>query len=277
MSCYLTDYLITNPIHSSALLTAMKKIIYCVLLLLGPAGAFAQTKLEAKEILNRIGKGEAVAYQNAEIIGTLDFTALPNRQLSKASKSDWLGNQKNYVSTVQASVSFTNCTFRGDVLAYYSEEGENATYNANFEQDVRFERCTFERTSAFKYSEFGGAVSFQGSTFQEEALFKYSKFVSGPNFGKATFTDGANFKYVKFPKGVDFSQATFRDEASFKYAHFPSGANFTKATFRDLADFKYAHFSKPLQLTETAFEGSEDFKYAQVDGQKFSSYLLKSK
>ncbi|MBD0254409.1 MAG: pentapeptide repeat-containing protein, partial [Cytophagales bacterium] len=173
----------------------MKKTFFLFLLLL-PALTRAQAPVDAKEILGKINRGEAVSYRNATINGTLDLTQLDNRKLRKE-PGKW-EDSKTYVSTVKAPVSFTNCTFAGDVLAYYHLEDEAETHTADFDEGVVFENCTFKGKSAFKYSRFARGASFAGSRFAREALFKYSHFAGGPNFGKARFEETADFKYARF-------------------------------------------------------------------------------
>ncbi|MFD2248513.1 pentapeptide repeat-containing protein [Pontibacter ruber] len=248
-------------------------------LLILPLLSMAQTKVNASEIIAKINRGEAVSYKNAEIEGDLDLTKLQNRKLKKEVEDK--NNSKEYISTVTAPLSFVNCTFRGDVLAYYNPsegvnmvKGMNEVYNTDFEKEVRFQNCTFEKKSAFKYSAFKQGANFAASRFSEEALFKYSKFSKAVDFSDATFRNDANFKYVDFPVMANFSGATFYDEANFKYAEFPEGVTFQKATFNDLANFKYAKLSNPVNMKGASFNGSDDFKYTKVNNKKATRATL---
>jgi len=255
----------------------MKKLtqILFVLLLL-PALSFAQTNVAAAEIIAKINQGEAVSYRNARITGDVDFTQLQNKKLENNSDAD--NSTKNYISTVTVPLSFVNCTFNGKVLGYYNPNANsisffadepNEIFNTNFTKDVRFENCTFEEESAFKYSRFDGAVSFAGSKFNEEALFKYAHFNNGSaNFSKTTYHETANFKYVKLQEGINFTGASFRDDADFKYAKFPKNSSFEKATFTGFANFKYAEFTSPNLKGISFKDDSHDFKYTRVNGEK---------
>lgn len=214
----------------------------------------AQSRIQAGEILKQINAGRDVTYNNVEIEGDLDLTNLDNRR-NKNSVSTWFGSNDYFESTVEGSVSFVNCTFMGNVIAYYHKEEKDATYVAHFERDAVFKNCTFKRASEFKYSEFSGKADFSGSTFQRDA----------------------NFKYAEFSEGPSFANAKFEDDADFKYAEFPRGTSFQKATFSGLANFKYSKFSTPLNISGIAFKGSEDFKYTKVDGRSFTSYLLENR
>ncbi len=246
-----------------------------------------QIKVDAEEIIAQINRGEAVAYKNVLIEGHLNMTQLANKKV-KLSENPNVHTSTHYVSTITAPVSFINCTFRGQVLGYFNsgnfspnqksddvkaaqdgwhDDMDEEVFNADFEQEVRFDYCTFEQEVAFKYSEFKGKVSFAGSYFQNVAVFKYAKFTQSPDFSKTSFQGAAVFKYVIFPAGANYSQATFHDVTSFKYAEFPAGVNFRSTAFPGYVDFKYAKLSKP-QLQGTTFKGSQDFKYTEVDGRR---------
>ncbi|MEJ8803648.1 pentapeptide repeat-containing protein [Pontibacter sp. H249] len=258
----------------------MRNLQILLVLLMLPLATWAQTKVSASEIIAKINRGEAVSYKNAEITGDLDLTRLKNMKL-KNQKGDSKYSTKEYISTVTAPLTFINCTFNGDVLAYFNPDSgtnmvksSNELYNTNFEQDVRFEGCVFEEASAFKYSEFEGGASFIGTRFSEEALFKYSKFRKAVNFSSATFRNDANFKYVTFPVRVNFTGATFGGEANFKYAKFDEGVNFQKATFDGTANFKYAKISDSFNIKGADFNGGDDFKYTKLNNRQVSLTTL---
>lgn len=247
------------------------------MLLAVPFLTWAQTRVNASEIIAKINRGEAVTYKNAEIVGVLDLTRLDNMQLEK--KADNKNSTNEYISTVKAPLTFVNCTFKDDVLAYFNPDNQdvklfnrkNEVYNTNFDKAVRFENCVFEGYSAFKYSKFRDEVSFAGSSFQHEALFKYSKFSKSANFTNARFTEEANFKYVTFPAEANFENATFRREANFKYAKFSRDADFRAANFNGLANFKYTKVANNMHLQKAMFRGDEDFKYTQVSNRMIFS------
>ncbi len=219
-------------------------------LIVATTTAVAQTKIKASDIIKQINAGRAVEYSKVEIEGDLDLTDLENRRSKHSSR--WFGSNDEYESTVEVSLKFADCTFLGDVLAYYHIERSNETFVAHFEKDAVFNNCIFNNASEFKYSEFNGIASFIGSTFNEPANFKYAEFSSGPDFAKVKFDDGADFKYTEFPRETSFEDATFRG----------------------FANFKYTKFRSPLNMKRVAFRGNEDFKYTKIDGRDFTSYLL---
>lgn len=233
----------------------MKRFLTILLLSGTISGGFAQKSISASEILKKIDNGESVTYKNVVIEGELDFTDLRNQRQTSSSLNFFGGDNDTYESSVEASISFIDCTFNDDVLAYYHDERGNDTYIAHFEGDVIFQNCNFKRKSEFKYSEFQEKVDFSKTIFNREA----------------------NFKYAEFSEQPSFASVEFRDDANFKYSEFPYGANFESATFEELANFKYTKFRSPVNFDNTSFEGSEDFKYTRVDGRSFTTFLLKNR
>lgn len=229
----------------------MKRSIILFICIGFAIAATAQTKIKASDIIKQINEGRDVTYSNIEIEGNLDLTDLANRT-ERRSSSSWFNHDNASISTVKVLLSFTDCTFSGDVLAYYHQRRDEQTFLANFEKDVVFKNCIFKRASEFKYSEFAQSVSFSGSTFNEVANFKYAEFANGPSFADVKFEGGADFKYTEFPRETSFQ----------------------KATFYDLANFKYSKFKSPLNMDGVAFKGSEDFKYTRIDGGSFTHFLL---
>lgn len=233
----------------------MKVFALMAITLIFSLSVTAQTRIDARDIIRQINDGKNVSYTGTEISGDLDLTNLNNRRNTKSSHN-WFGYGNDlYESTVEVSLSFVNCTFTGDVIAYYHVEQDDDTYVAHFDRDVVFKGCTFKRASEFKYSEFDGLADFSGSTFDRNANFKYAEFSDGPSFANCRFEDDADFKYTEFPRNTSFERTTF-------YGH---------------ANFKYTKFATPLNVSNIAFNGSEDFKYTKVDGQSFTSYLLRNK
>ena len=249
------------------------------LLLTAVTLSIAQSRISAETIINQINEGQPVEYNNVEIEGVLDLTNLKNRRLEESS-GGWFGfgnSNDTYASEVEVRLSFTDCLFRDDVLAYYHDEDEKDTFVAHFNEDVTFRGCTFARASEFKYSEFSEAAHFQGSLFKREANFKYAEFSEAPVFAQSVFQQDANFKYAEFPQNTSFASVVFEREANFKYAEFPEGTTFEQAVFNSLANFKYSKFETPLNIDNVSFNGSEDFKYTEVDGEEFTTFLLENR
>jgi len=251
----------------------LKALVIVIVLI--PAVSFAQTRVEARDILDQINSGKAVSYKDAEVVGDLDFTSV--KDVTQEGHGHWfnIGSSRSYSCHVKSPLSFVNCTFLGDVLAYVYDDLKNETYNAVFHEEASFEGCEFRRESAFKYAKFLKKANFENTRFQEEALFKYAKFSTEVSFSKASFSDYANFKYTNFPESVSFAGAIFEHDADFKYTKFRRGVNFAHAGFRGWSDFKYTKFSEPVNFEGTVFEEDAEFKYAKVDGRSFTLHLLK--
>ncbi len=278
------------------------KILFIATLLLIPTLTFAQSKVKASQIIDQINAGKKVQYKNAEIVGNLDFTSIKNvtvDEKSQRNRDRSKGSTLTYWCHVKSPVSFVNCVFKGDVLAYVHKERENETHNAIFYSDVDFQGCDFQGQSAFKYvkfktdanfkntqyhdealfkyTKFSTDVSFSNSSFHKDANFKYTEFPDTASFDKTTFKRLANFKYAKFPEGVTFENAQFSGDADFKYTKFPEGVTFENAQFMGEANFKYTKFYEPVNFDNVAFDGDVDFKYTKIGGKSFATYLIKKK
>lgn len=246
---------------------------YLLLTLLAVSPALAQKTVDANEIIEKINRKEAVSYQDATITGDLDLTNLANRR--EVREGNWRGESEEYRSTVEVPLTFRNCTFRGKVLAYRTEESRltkmtSKVFNADFTEAVTIEGCTFEDDAAFKYSTFEQRALFTDNTFRDGALFKYSKFQSAADFSGSTFGDYADFKYTKFSESSTFRNVAFERYADFKYTKFDEGVDFRQARFASNADFKYTNFPRGTTFADARFDGSTDFKYTTLDGRRFA-------
>ena len=135
----------------------MKAIkLFCFLMLAVPILSSAQERIQAEDIIDQINAGQEVSYSGAVIVGDLDFRALddvtPDKPIRKSGLTRF--TTQSYFCHVRSPLSFIDCTFKGDVLAYVHFEKKNETYNAVFYEDVNFEGCVFEEVSAFKYAKF---------------------------------------------------------------------------------------------------------------------------
>ncbi len=158
-------------------------ITFCLFFIAG--STLAQQSIKAQDILQDINEGQSVTHKNVTIEGHLDFTNLRNRRHTDSSFDFFGKGNDTYESTVEGAITFINCTFADDVIAYYHVERDNDTFIAHFEGDVVFQNCTFKRKSEFKYSEFEERVDFSGTIFNREANFKYAEFSECPIFQKS--------------------------------------------------------------------------------------------
>ncbi len=238
--------------------------------------ALAQSRVNARDILKSIDDGKAVNYRGVEIVGDLDLTSLQDKVADKDNDRS-RNSTKTFWYHVRSPLSFIDCTFQGDVIAYFHDDRKNETHNAVFHEDVSFQGCEFQGKPAFKYSKFHEGSDFTNTTYHKEALFKYTEFFTDVSFANSVFSSDANFKYTTFPGRADFSNVEFHDTANFKYTEFPQGVNFRNAVFKGDSDFKYAKFYEPFDFEGTEFGDSVDFKYTELEGEPFTLYLLKNR
>jgi hypothetical protein len=255
----------------------MRKLFVIIpVLMLFSVSAFAQSQVNAKDILKGIDEGKAVSYKGVEIVGDLDLTTIQDKVPDKNNKRS-RNSTKVFWYHVRSPLSFVDCTFKDDVIAYYHDDDKNETHNAVFHDDVSFEGCEFQGMSEFKYSKFHKNADFSKTTYKEEALFKYAEFSTEVSFAGSVFSEDANFKYTKFPHKVDFSNSEFQEEANFKYTEFPQGVSYKNALFKGDSNFKYTKFYEPFDFDGTEFGDDVDFKYTKLEGKPFIKYLLKKK
>ena len=240
---------------------------------------FAQKTIEASDIMSDIKNGKSISYKNAIIVGVLDFTFMEKalEKLPKKKKSSWWsnGNSSNTIEKlIEVQISFINCTFKDDVLAYIPDEDSGYTFTASFEDIAIFKNCNFKGKSMFKYSHFELDADFSNSTFDDDTTFKYAKFDKKISFSKTKFTESATFKYAKFIKNVSFSDAVFEDSATFKYAKFNNGVSFKNTNFEEDLNIKYMNVNGDFNVTNMKVGYNIDSKYTKINGKSFSKHLL---
>src|SRR6056297_866112 len=240
----------------------MKRRILTIIFLVLPLFAYLQVNVDAQEIISKINKGEDIFYQNATIIGDLDFRLI--NDVEKDSEWEFFGNDNiTYKYNVHSTLKFVQCEFKGNVIGYWSDDYKDELHIAHFYEDVHFEECVFKDDFLVKYSEFKEKAAFPGNTFEEDALFKYSEFHSTVDFSHSVFLEEANFKYAKFPEYTVFENSTFNDLANFKYTKFSGEVNFKNCNFEKSAYFKYTELSDFIDFSNARFMSEAIFKYIE--------------
>lgn len=253
----------------------MKKLLTSSLFVLFIVNlGLAQRVVNAKEIFDKVDRKQAVSYENVTVEGDLDFTSLSNRELVK--EGNW-GGSETYLATVQVPMAFRNCTFKGKFLGYRTEQRmgglvnvNSKLFNADFNESLTFENCTFDDVAAFKYSHLRQRATFTGCRFREGANFKYTQFKDASDFSNCAFRTYADFKYTNFGESTAFQNSRFDGIADFKYTKFGERVSFRSARFDNVADFKYTHLPNGSDFDNTVFDGPTDFKYATLNGRRFS-------
>lgn len=240
--------------------------------------AFAQKRINAKDIIKDIKAGKNVEISNATIEGMLDFTYMEEKlkDLPKRKKRWWNNGESNDVKNkIETKVSFTNCTFKDDVLAYIPDSDDSGyTFTADFEDDAIFENCTFERKAMFKYSDFESNASFENTKFKDDSTFKYAKFKRSASFENTVFENEATFKYAQFRNFISFENSTFQESATFKYAKFSDGVSLKNVQFEENLNIKYTSVKGKFNISGMKVAYDIDSKYTTINGRSFSKYLL---
>lgn len=227
-------------------------VLFSLFLLRG----FAQNTVSAEKIMNAIQEGESISYEGVTIVGDLDFTYMDEKMDDLPSRSRWWGSGDNEVEeSIDVKISFVNCTFKGDVLAYIHHDRSGYTFTADFDRDVMFKDCTFTEDAMFKYSDFDNGADFSGSKFE----------------GKTTF------KYAEFDEQSDFSSTRFERDATFKYAQFDEGVSFRNTTFEESWNIKYLKARGDFDVRGLEVGDDIDAKYTRINGSSFTSHLVKNR
>lgn len=242
---------------------------------------FAQKTIEASDVMKNIKEGKDISYQNTTIVGTLDFTYMDEtlEKLPKKKKNSWWNNDTSNLikKVIKANISFTNCVFKDDVLAYIPDEDSGYTFTADFDNNIIFKHCTFQGKAMFKYSHFKEYTDFTGTIFNDDNTFKRAEFKKAISFKSTKFTERATFKYAKFSKNVSFANSIFEDSAVFKYTKFNNGVSFNHANFEEDLNIKYMEVLGEFDITKMNVGYDIDSKYTKINGKSFNKYLLISK
>ena len=243
--------------------------------------SFSQKKIDANTIMADIKAGKSISINNATIVGVLDFTFMDEaiNKSSKNKKKSWFNwgsssSTNEIKKIIDVRISFNNCTFKNDVLAYIPDEDSGNTFTANFEEEAIFKNCKFTRKAMFKYSHFKRNADFSGSFFNDDSTFKYANFNRDSNFSNTTFNEIATFKYAKFNNKANFYDAIFKDTATFKYTNFSDGVSFKNTVFEEDLNIKYMKVSGIFNITNMKVAYEIDSKYTKINGKSFNKSLI---
>ena len=223
----------------------------------------ALTEISANEILDKIQKGEPVAYYHAIVTGDLDVNSLdlPCKRVERKRLMHGVSEECKVVSSsieVTASifngvVNFSNISFEESINFGNTTFSMDAYFGgASFSRDVYFKKTSFSGKVSFNGATFGGDAHFSGATFSMDALFNLASFMDA-YFGGAAFRMDAYFKGATFngDLGSYFKRTTFGMNAYFETAIFNGYAFFSGARFAgDILTFRNAVFNKPKSQEE---------------------------
>ncbi len=256
----------------------MKNTATLLFLLFITAG-FSQKTIEASDLLKDIKDGKTITISNATIEGVLDFTYMDNALPKLPKRRKWWNNggSNEVTKIIESKISFINCVFTDDVLAYIPDEDSGYTFTADFESTVTFKDCTFERKAMFKYSDFERDTDFSGTKFKDDNTFKYAKFDRAISFNNTIFEEPATFKYAEFRENVSFANSIFKETATFKYSKFKDGVSFNNTKFQEDLNLKYTKVTGQFDTKNMEVSYEIDTKYTSINGRGFSKSDLKNK
>lgn len=257
-------------------MTTLKTTFFIFLLSFFSFNSTAQSTVQASDIMKDLKKGKTISYTNMTIVGVLDFTfmedalpTLPNR------KRWWNKTGDNKIEKqIDSKISFVNCIFKDDVLAYIPDNQSGYTFTASFKNSVTFKQCTFQEKAMFKYSAFEEDTNFNGTKFNDDSTFKYAVFEKRSSFLNTLFREISTFKYTKFYKNVSFKNSVFKDSAIFKYTEFKKGVSFNSTVFEEDLNLKYTQITGEFDITNMKVAATIDSKYTEINGKSFSKYLI---
>lgn len=231
----------------------------------------ALTEIPAREILDKIQKGEPVKYDHVRILGDLDASKLDlpkkHEDRIKYRKAQGLLLESkivsSYISIINSrfdgNVDFSNCIF----------ESTAEIYQASFSGDALFNGTSFSRNALFEGAYFNGNALFEGASFSRNALFEGAYFGEMALFNGASFSGWAGFDRASFSGCAGFDRASFSGDAWFIGAYFNGAVWVRGASFSKEAWFIEASFSK-----ETWFNGASFSRNAMFNGASFSGDIL---
>ncbi len=256
----------------------MKNIITSLFLICSITILQAQNQIEASEIMKKVKANESIHYANTIIKGDLDFTFLEETLPTLPKKNKWIKLYKDnsVVKDIENTITFENCTFKGNVLGYIPHKKSGFTFIAHFEDDIAFKNCTFEKKAMFKYTDFHKTCDFSGSKFEDDTTFKYARFLGNASFTNTNFSEPATFKYANFKKFVSFKNSVFEEQATFKYTNFKKGLSFNNVKFQEDLDIKYTNIKGDFDIINMDVTFDIIAKYTSINGKSFNKFLLKA-
>ncbi len=257
----------------------MKNRNYAIILLLLLSNLYCNAKdidtkkVKAKDIIEKIEKGENIVITGKDITGDLDFTTLKNAYIETA-----LAKRID----IQSSIVFDKCEFKGKIIMSSTDEKQTQIL-CRFLKSVNFSECTFtdeivcksavfEGVVNFTRSQFNNKISFEGCTFNNTNTFfnnckfeAYSRFQSSvfegnANFMQCVFTDRFSMQNAIFSKSVDFGGSKFSKRADFGRIQAKGGLYFNSVMFSDFAIFTSAYLWVRAEFMETHFLKGVDYR-----------------
>lgn len=158
-----------------------------------------------------------------------------------------------YQAWCASNLVFENCTFRGSVGG--SKDLDTGMQSTFFTRNVTFVHCNFEEEVRFRKCTFAGEVRFISNTFYKEAHFEEASFRGQATFQNNHFFEDARFQNAVFHEPVTFYKSLFHRNAAFQGCRFNDHAQWSLVQILGYGDF-----------TVTEFDRDFIFNYAECPG-----------
>jgi hypothetical protein len=202
------------------------------------------TIIYADEINEKIKDGKEIYYEDAVIVGDIDFTLSPDISIETPSV------MRHYHNT---GVLFSNCTFQGEIIAARkNNEKHNYLY---FDRGISFLNCTFQSKVNFSETRFDHLALFRENIYQDTVVFNGASF----NFKKNYFH---NSQFLAF---ADFSETIFKGESSFLKSEFRGNLLFQSAVFYETVNFGAIHLYEKSDFSLNSYRGGFNLRYATFE------------
>lgn len=252
------------------------------------AGIGEPQAITADELVDQIGKGSSVAYNNVVICGDLD---LSGPELLKDSSSEIIDSPISITGSIfegdlvikdktfRSSLILDNNIFHGNVSFFSSRFANKTSFNGStFNSSATFSRARFLREIGLRGCLFKKECNFAATSFEKAASFKDTMFISESNFRGATFKDDLEFENISsknlsmsffnasFLKGVNFRRSRLEGEGiQFVDADFNGPVTFGGSTLNNF-DLSRSNFNDALKILNIIFTGHADFGDAIFNG-----------
>ncbi len=219
--------------------------------------------LPADKIESKIFKGHNITIKDTTIKNTLNFTTIGER---------FPENPNKYRNSIPVSITFVNCTFHDDLLAFSKDN--NAITSSVFENNITFINCSFKGKVNFSESLFKGVVNFSASEFEDIVDFQGATFLMNKSyFSECIFKNSARFQRTDFYGDANFFKCDFDKDVSFQNALVRKDLNMASSTFQKYADFINVSIYRDVNFNYTKFMGRVILQQLSVYG-NFSAEQL---
>ena len=161
----------------------MKNILILLLFTFLTTKMFSQRTYEAQNIISMLDTKQEINISDATIVGDLNFTDIEKKY--KGGRYGVKGGiAQEYFSRVSNNMTFTNCTFSGEIITQTEvwkgrERQENFT---TFLAHITFKNCQFNENVTIESIRIMELLTIEDCTFEKSIKFKHANFDVVPVF-----------------------------------------------------------------------------------------------